>query len=59
MDIDIKALELFIIKRNCEKCGYQWFPRSQNPKKCPCCQTWLVNPVENKKASEEKGSQNK
>jgi predicted Zn-ribbon and HTH transcriptional regulator len=29
-------MEMYKLK--CEKCGYQWFPRVENPWKCPRCQ---------------------
>lgn len=42
MDItDIEEFKVFIFKRGCGKCQYQWFPRAENPKKCPRCQVWL------------------
>ena len=44
--MDIKEFETFILKRGCVKCRHQWFPRSQNPQRCPRCQTWLDKPVE-------------
>jgi predicted Zn-ribbon and HTH transcriptional regulator len=24
-------------KIKCQKCGYEWIPRVENPKKCPKC----------------------
>jgi len=26
----------------CPKCGYQWEPRVDNPKRCPRCGKWLL-----------------
>jgi len=26
-----------LVKLSCPKCGYQWIPRVENPKKCPKC----------------------
>ena len=26
---------------DCPRCGYEWMPRVENPKKCPRCQKWL------------------
>jgi predicted Zn-ribbon and HTH transcriptional regulator len=31
---DIMSIEL-----SCEKCGYTWRPRVQDPKECPNCKT--------------------
>jgi len=31
-----------IKKRKCEKCGWEWIPRVNEPKRCPRCQAWLV-----------------
>jgi len=28
-----------ITRYECKKCGYEWIPRVENPKKCPNCQT--------------------
>lgn len=29
----------------CKQCGYQWVPRSLNPKKCPnCYKPWHLDP---------------
>jgi len=25
----------------CEKCGYEWKPRTKNPKQCPLCKQYL------------------
>ena len=25
----------------CPRCGYEWEPRTLNPKKCPRCGQWL------------------
>ena len=36
----LKEFEV-VIRQECEKCKHQWFPRSQNPQRCPRCQTWL------------------
>jgi len=42
MDItNVKEFETFILKRICQKCRHGWFPRSNNPQKCPRCQAWL------------------
>jgi len=27
---------------NCTKCGYFWKPRTEQPKRCPRCTTWLI-----------------
>lgn len=26
----------------CQRCTYEWKPRTQTPKKCPACQVWLI-----------------
>lgn len=41
INLDLKKLDMFIFKRNCGRCQYNWFPRSQSPKRCPKCQIWL------------------
>lgn len=33
--------ESIIHKKQCPKCGYEWFPRVKDPKRCPKCQKWL------------------
>jgi len=30
-----------VLKLNCKKCGYEWFPRTEQPYKCPRCQSPL------------------
>jgi predicted Zn-ribbon and HTH transcriptional regulator len=35
------------LKFECKKCGYEWFPRTEQPYKCPRCQSPL-NPKRNK-----------
>jgi Zn finger protein HypA/HybF involved in hydrogenase expression len=27
----------------CKKCGYQWFPRMENPTVCPKCKSYKWN----------------
>lgn len=51
--MDIKEFETFILKRGCVKCRHQWFPRSQNPQRCPRCQTWLDKQQQDASAEEE------
>ena len=29
------------LKFECKKCGYEWFPRTEQPYKCPRCQSPL------------------
>jgi transposase-like protein len=29
------------LKFKCKKCGYDWFPRTEQPYKCPRCQSPL------------------
>ena len=26
-----------LVRLKCKKCGYEWFPRVDNPKACPRC----------------------
>lgn len=33
---------MVVTKMKCERCGYEWVNRVENPKKCPRCQTWLM-----------------
>jgi len=28
-------------KIKCPKCGYEWFPRTENPKACPNCKQYI------------------
>lgn len=49
MDTTIDIKKLFIFKRNCPKCYHAWFPRAQNPQRCPKCQVWLDKLVEDDK----------
>jgi len=38
---EIKEFDAYIFKRTCPQCGYGWFPRTKDPKRCPHCQIWL------------------
>ncbi len=29
-------------KLKCPKCGWEWIPRTQNPKQCPRCKSYKV-----------------
>jgi len=53
--MDSNDLDMFVIKRGCDKCRYQWFPRTKDTKRCPRCQTWL-SPV---KPNEDTGQESK
>ncbi len=35
------SLNKALNKMNCEKCGYEWTPRTDKPKECPECKTRL------------------
>ena len=37
----------------CKKCKYEWENRTDKPKKCPYCQTWI-----NKKGKRTNGKSN-
>lgn len=51
---NIDVNELFIFKQVCPKCGHKWFPRTNTPKRCPRCQKWLTNRIEDEEAFKEK-----
>lgn len=35
----------------CKKCGWQWFPRIENPKECPNCHSKFWNVGRQRKAA--------
>lgn len=48
--MNIDDIEI-LVKRNCFKCRYAWWPRGAETKRCPRCQVWLL--LDQAKDSEE------
>ena len=44
-----------LVTLECLKCGYKWFPRTANPKKCPECQRRDWNKPKKKKEKKDDG----
>jgi len=36
-------------KEKCMKCGYEWVPRTENPKACPNCKRYNIDKPKSRK----------
>ncbi len=47
----VKSTTVQLVAFQCAKCGYEWFPRTTNPLKCPNCQSrdWNVSKKQSSK----------
>ncbi len=42
-------INLKLAKLECPFCEYEWFPRTETPKRCPYCERYLIKDKEDGK----------